>query len=134
MMQEFLKLTTTEVKVLLMMNQLADEAKKAEQLIRDSYRCFGICQDEIEVGQEEYLTHAGVWKALDWSGDLQGEVTCTTEEIFNLLKVGLFVDQGLLTDAASNDKASLCRRFKAFLETTEWKAAAEKEISSPFEG
>lgn len=117
-------LTADEVLVVNGLQKVAEEAKKASELIHKTYRCFGIGEEKIEVWSDEYnaeyLTYDGVWQAryLHQTYD----VKCTPDGIFEYFKSEYLVSEGYADDYENEEKAHICKYFRTFLKKTEAKS------------
>lgn len=119
-------ITTDDILILKGLLPLAEEARKAEKMIRDTY-CFHIEEDRIELWADEYnheyLTHDGVWQAryLHQTYDVE----CTADSIFEYMKADYLIENGF-AEKLSNDnrltdvgkKAMIYGYFRNFLKAT----------------
>jgi len=134
-----MQLTPEEVFAVVKLQELATEANEAAKLIKETYRCFGIGEEEIEVYEDrdgynhEYLTHSGLWKAryLHQTYD----VYCTPEGIFECFKAEYFTQMGVCNlSHQTRDLAEAARYFRSFINKTRAKAEANAQSYSAFQG
>lgn len=137
------KLTPDEINIAVKLKELAEEARKASDLIHATYHCFGINEEIVEVWHDkknknhEYLTHTGVWQAryLHKSYD----VVCTSKDIFDLFKAEFLIAHKYVSEiengvySSYGRKKETCRYFREFIRLTENIAAdsASQTIKLP---
>ena len=121
-------MTAEDVCILNGLLPLAEEARKAEEVIRAAY-LFHIGEDIIEVWRDDYnsefITHDGTWQAryLHQTYD----VRCTAEEIFKYLKADFLIVNGFANESINGhmtkegEMAQIYKYFKGFI-----KRAADK--------
>jgi len=130
-------LTPDEVLAVIKLQDLAVEAKEAEEVISATYCCFGIGEEKVEIWQDrdgynfEYLTHDGVWQARYLHQ--QYDVFCSADGIFECLKAEYFTQMGVGNlPREIREMADACRYFRAFVKRT--KAMACQQRASAFQG
>jgi len=134
-----MQLTPEEVSAVVQLQKLANEANEVAQLIKETYRCFGISEEQIEVWQDrdgynhEYLTHNGIWQAryLHQTYD----VSCTPEGIFDCFKAEYFKQMGVCNlSLQTRELAEAAEYFRSFINKTRRMAEAKAQSSSAFQG
>lgn len=123
-----MSLTADEVRVASCLQKAADEAKEAAELVRKTYRCFGIGEEKIEIWHDsernnfEYLTYTGVWQAR--YQNYACEVECSEDEIFKCFKAEYLLENGFVREcdigfsAEERELKRTCEYFRKFLENT----------------
>lgn len=127
-MEKISNLTADEIIVAVELSEVAKEAKEIFELIRSTYKCFGIGQDIIEVWRDrdgynhEYLTHDGIWQAryLHQTYDIR----CSPDCIYEYFRAEYLVENGFVPEYEGNqpteagEKKLICRYFRSFIEKT----------------
>lgn len=131
-MEKIMSLTVDEVLIINGLLSVAKEAKEHAKLIADTYHCFGIGEDKIEIWSdshnEEYLTHDGIWQARYLHQEY--DVSVNENTIFNFYRSEWLVENGYAKEyendriTVDGERAKICRYFRAFVNKTE--AAAQK--------
>lgn len=126
-MEKIMSLNADEIVIANALQSIAEQAKKDAKLIADTYHCFGIGEDTIEVWHDrdlnnfEYLTHDGVWQAryLHQSYDIKVDA----DTIFDYYRAEWLIENGYAKETEENSykispmgaKANVCRYFKSFV-------------------
>ena len=126
--EKILDLTADEIIVAVELQKVAKEAADVAQLIRDTYHCFGLNEDQIEVYRDhdgcnrEFLTHDGVWLARYLHQSYN--VDCSTTIIYEYLRAEFLVNNGYMPEYEGNiltdigEKKLICSYFRKFVELT----------------
>ena len=131
-MEKINSLSREEIIVVNGLQKIAEEAEVAAELIRNTYRCFGIGEDKIKVRYDkyntEYLTHDGIWQQRSL-GSQTYDVPCTPEGIYQYFKAEYMVENGLADDNETMEMNEICKCFRGFLIWTEKKAEKQKSLN-----
>ena len=121
-------LTPDEIIVALALKDLAEEAIEMAKLIQETYHCFGISEEVIEIWRDrdgynhEYLTYTGIWQARYLNQKY--DVPCNSDSIFEYFKAEYLVNNGYasgynginFTDIGI--KKRICEYLRNFLNRT----------------
>lgn len=117
-----LQLAPEEVILLTELAEVAKEAKKAAEMLRNAYR-FKMGEKKITIWEDcynaEYLTIDGVWQAryLHQTYD----VNCNEKDIYNLFKYEYLYKNKYSDDKMVAQQAEIAAYFRGFLNKTEKK-------------
>lgn len=126
-LEKIMSLTADEILIINGLQSVAAEAKEHARLITETYHCFGIGEDKIEVWSDsynaEYLTHGGLWQAryLHQSYDVKVD----EDTIFDYYRAEWLVKNGYAAEYENNHvteigkKSIICQYFKTFVYRTE---------------
>lgn len=124
-LEKIMKLNADEILIVNALQEVSKEAKQHVELIHNSYRCFGIGEDKIEVYRDgnnvEYLTHDGIWNARYMHQEYN--VAVDEDTIFDYYRAKWLAENGYANDDSfsSRDcqkKKKVCEYFCSFVNRT----------------